>query len=147
MIKIIGKYISILSRNKKAYFKRHLAHLNIGEGQYIILIQLFKNTSLSQERLADILAMDKATITRAIRSLQENGYLNIEKNQNDRRENILFLTEKCLGIKDEFFSIIKKWNEMLISDIDEDERQILFSCLEKISQKAVKLNKENKKNG
>ncbi|MCK9476673.1 MAG: MarR family transcriptional regulator [Candidatus Muirbacterium halophilum] len=147
MTKIIGKYISIISRNKKAYFKKHLAHLDIGEGQYIILIQLFKNSTLTQEQLAEILVANKATITRALQCLNKKGFVNVKKNVVDRRENIITLTEKAYSIKDEFYSIIRNWNKKLIEDFDELEQQRLFEFLEKLTDKAIFMNKGISKHG
>jgi len=70
-----GRWISILYRQFQIFINNELKDLNITSGEYIYLIKLYENKELTQEDLAEIYFIDKAAITRSIRSLEDKGYI------------------------------------------------------------------------
>ena len=69
----IGKYISILQRLSNIYFANELSSYQIGCGQQFFLLQIFKNPGISLQELASNGSYDKATATRAVKKLEEEG--------------------------------------------------------------------------
>lgn len=129
----LGKYISILYRQGNAFLTKKYSKYNIGSGQYMFLIQLYANDGLSQEELASRLNIDKGTTARAIKKLQDEGYIVRETDEDDKRAYKIFLTEKAKEIKEGFFQILGQWNDILTSGLTAEEVEIVLKLMKKVS--------------
>lgn len=129
----LGKYISILYRQGNAFLTKKYSKYNIGSGQYMFLIQLYANDGLSQEELSSRLNIDKGTTARAIKKLEDEGYIIREIDEDDKRAYKIFLTEKAKEIKKGFFEILRQWNDILTSGLNVEEVEIVLKLMKKIS--------------
>jgi DNA-binding MarR family transcriptional regulator len=128
----VGKYISILYRYAQSYITVHLKPLGIGSGQYMFLVALYKNDGFSQVQLSQSLMIDKATTARAIRKLEEAGYVTRQENTVDRRAYGVFLTQKAKDIEHTLFQTLSSMTDIFVADLSEPEKQQLFVVLEKM---------------
>lgn len=129
----LGKYISILYRQGNAFLTKKYSKYNIGSGQYMFLIQLYANDGLGQEELSSRLNIDKGTTARAIKKLQNEGYIIRETDEDDKRAYKIFLTEKAKEIKEDFFQILGQWNDILTSGLTAEEVEIVLKLMKKVS--------------
>lgn len=135
--KSVGRYISCIYRNFHKYMHEELKEFNLGSGQCHFLMMLYKKDGVNQETLAEKLNIDKATSARAIKKLEENGFVIRKKDQNDRRNYNIFLTEKAIQLKPKIRNILSNWTDLLLEDLSKEEVNHLFILLEKISQNAT----------
>ena len=76
----IGRYVSEIYRAGNIFFSKAYTKYDIGAGQYLFLRILYKlKVDPTQEELSDILNIDKATTARAVKRLEETGYIVREK--------------------------------------------------------------------
>ena len=129
----VGKYISIIHRTGSSFFSKEFSKFNIGSGQYMYLIHLYKNDGLSQEELTEILNIDKGTTAKSIKKLETEGFVMRVKDKNDKRINRVYLTPKALEIKDEFLSSINAWENTLTSNLSYAEKEQALTLLKKIT--------------
>lgn len=129
----LGKYISKLYRQGNAFLTKKFNRYNIGSGQYMFLIQLYNRDGLSQEELAARLNIDKGTTARAIKKLEDQGYITRVKDEGDKRANKIFLTQKAENIRIGFFEILGEWNDILTSGLTEEEVEGVLKLMKKIS--------------
>lgn len=129
----IGKYISEIYRNSCRFFSKEFLKLNLGVGQYIFLIQLYKRDGINQEELSELLKIDKANTARAIKRLEEEGYVIRTRCKEDKRAYNVFLTDKALDIKEEFFGILQSWENNITQPLTEEEIIIVKKILKKIT--------------
>lgn len=129
-----GKYISLIHRQANVFFSKEFINLEIGSGQYLFMIQLYKHDGISQEELSDLVNIDKGTTAKAIKKLEEAGLVSRLKDSSDKRVNRIYLTEKAFNIKDQFFDILTKWEQMLTSNLSEDEICQGLNILNKLSK-------------
>jgi len=80
-----GRWISILYRYAQSFIGKCLKSYDIGSGQYVFLLELYKDDGRKQEDLAKELNIDKGTTARAIANLEEHGYLTKEVDKKDKR--------------------------------------------------------------
>ena len=90
----LGRYISILDRLMKMYYDRGLADFAIGWGQQFYAEYIYDHPGATAQEMADCIRVDKATLTKCIRKLNEVGYLRIVSDEADRRVKHLYLTEQ-----------------------------------------------------
>ena len=98
------------------------------------MIQLYKHDGINQEKLSDLVNIDKGTTAKAIKKLEEAGLVSRLKDSSDKRVNRIYLTEKAFNIKDQFFDILTKWEQMLTSNLSEDEICQGLNILNKLSK-------------
>ncbi|WP_160670280.1 MarR family transcriptional regulator [Clostridium sp. C8-1-8] len=129
---MLGAYISQLYRIGSAFISKELAQFNIGYGQFRFLMELYENGSLCQEKLAEMLYIDKGTTARAIKKLEEEGYVLRVRDGADKRMYKVSLTDKAKGIESDIKKVIKNWNEKLTSDLSDEEKKLTLEVMAKI---------------
>lgn len=125
----IGKNIGILSRYGQAYLDRELEPYHLKTGQLHILFMLFKNDGINQESLARSLSVDKAAVTRSIAKLINEGYVYRERDDEDKRSYRVFLTSRGKEIHEEIFMIARRWEDILLSCLKEEEQELMNRAL------------------
>ncbi|MGL5506720.1 MAG: MarR family winged helix-turn-helix transcriptional regulator [Paraclostridium sp.] len=105
----------------------------MGSGQFMFLVNLYKNDGISQEELAEILNIDKGTTARAIKKLEEEGFIRREKDEKDKRAYKLYITDKAEDVKEDIFSILREWEDVLLCDLNREEVIVIKQLLKKIS--------------
>jgi DNA-binding MarR family transcriptional regulator len=133
----IGKWISILNRHCHAYITKHLKEYNIGSGQYVFIVTLYKNNGISQDKLSELINIDKGTTAKAIKKLEEEGYVWREVDPADRRAYKLYVTEKALAIESVICEVLKNANKILSMGFTDEDKAIARKLLEKMSENAV----------
>lgn len=131
----IGKYISQIHRKGGSFISKELSGLGVGSGQFMFLLELYSRDGRSQEDLAEALNIDKGTTARAIKKLEEEGFLTREKDEVDKRVYKLYLTDKGKGIKESIYEVLSKWEIHLTSNLTEEESKIVKTLLQKICMK------------
>ncbi|WP_238883484.1 MarR family transcriptional regulator [Clostridium sp. YIM B02551] len=134
----LGKWISILNRYNQNYISKHLKEYNIGSGQYIFILNLYCNDGISQDKLSDLLAIDKGTTAKAIKKLEEAGYVRRDVDETDRRAYKLYVTQKALDIKPIITRVLNESSSFLSFDFTEEEKLLTLKLLKKMSDNAIK---------
>jgi DNA-binding MarR family transcriptional regulator len=68
--------------------------LDLTNGQFSLLMSLNRPEPPPMGPVADLLAMDRTTLTAALKPLERRGLVRIAQDQKDRRSRILILTAK-----------------------------------------------------
>ena len=135
--KPIGKWISLLNRHCQAYISKNLRQYNIGSGQYIYIITLYRNNGISQDKLSDLLNIDKGTTARALQKLEQEGYIRREVDLKDRRAYKVFATEKAFELKPVICEVLQNTSNILSQNLSQEEKELAYNLLEKMSKNAV----------
>ncbi|MDC7238740.1 MAG: MarR family transcriptional regulator, partial [Spirochaetales bacterium] len=98
--KSIGSYVARLFNQSHSYMKRELKPYNLGPMQLRIIQVLSGDENIKQQELADRLNVDKTSLARTIRKLEENGYILRLKNESDTRAYRISLTGKAKAIEE-----------------------------------------------
>jgi DNA-binding MarR family transcriptional regulator len=68
--------------------------LNLTNGQFSLLMSLNRPEPPPMRPVANLLAMDRTTLTAALKPLERRGLVRVATDQKDRRSHILILTAK-----------------------------------------------------
>lgn len=136
--KSLIKAISAIDRYSQTYIGRNVKDYNIGQGQWAFLTQLlFNYDGITQEELSELLNIDKANTARALKKLEEEGYVYREEDPKDGRKKIVYVTAKARDFEQKFHEVFKGLNRILAKDFTEDEREtarrILYKMLDNIA--------------
>lgn len=133
----LGKYISLIHRQANAFFTKEFSKFGFGSGQYMFMIHLYENDGISQESLSELVNIDKGTTAKAIKKLEELNFIVRSKDSKDKRINRIYLTSKALDIKNDFFSVLTKWENILTNELSPDEISIGLNILNKLSKNVI----------
>lgn len=128
-----GRAISIINRKALGYFSRRLRPLGLGPGQQAYLLALAPGESVPQEELARRLSVDKANVSRAVRGLEDLGYLRRERSGDDARAVELSLTEGGREAREAAERIAAEWIALLKEPLPSDEWRAAEAALERIA--------------
>lgn len=128
----ISKCISILFRSGTMYFNQKFENLNIGSGQYPFLVFLFKNSGVTQEEMSSKLFIDKGTTAKALKKLEEAGYIYKKEDEKDKRAYRVYLTNEGKEITEVVFKVLHNWNDILTSGFTDEEQAFALTLLNKM---------------
>lgn len=141
----IGRVIAILNRYSHMYFSNALRHLNIGSSEHIFLIHLLKQDGITQEDLSARVLIDKAATARAVKTLEEKGYVRREADAVDKRAKKVYCTDKARACHEEVQGIFTQWTEILSAGIPQEHIEMTVSVLERMmgnARSSVKMKDE-----
>ena len=130
----LGKYISLIHRQANVFFTKEFSKCGFGSGQYMFMIYLYKNDGISQEALSKLVNIDKGTTAKAIKKLEELELITRSKDLNDKRINKIYLTSKALNIKNDFFSVLTKWENILTNELSTEEVSKSLKLLNRVTK-------------
>lgn len=125
-------YISALRKKFTQYCSEKLSEMNVTNGQLFILIYVGKKEKCSPKELSIALRLDAGHLNRTITKLVENDLLLQKKNEQDKRGNILSLTDKGKQVFKMSHNFFYEWDEMVLEPLSDAERELLLKLVKKI---------------
>jgi len=130
----IAKYLSIAHRAQTSLLNDKLADYDVGRGQYPFLIALYHQEGICQQELCEIYNIDKAAAGRAAKKLEDKGFIQREKDPEDGRKYLVYLTEKSREFKPVFMDILDSIESKLIEGLSQAEINVFLKVIKKISK-------------
>lgn len=128
--------LNIVGRCTQMQRGQALKALGICGGQVPYLLRLCRMPGLSQEELAKGLYVNKSTAARVIANLEKAGYVERCPSPEDRRCHQLFPTQKALDALPELREVVRGWNDYLLDEFTEEEKEALVAMLARVSERA-----------
>jgi DNA-binding MarR family transcriptional regulator len=135
--KPLGHLVSILHRHHFVALTARLKQFGISTGQFPILMYLSRFEGASQERIARHFHVDKGTIARAVRRLEDDGFIYRMTDPKDRRAYGLFLTEKGASILPDIIEAEKGWEEELLQGLSPEEIDDIYAVLTSLAERSL----------
>ena len=98
----------------------------------MFLLELYINDGKNQEEIAETLKIDKGTTARALKKLEEQGFVTRIKDENDKRSNKIYLNDKAKDVREGVLDVLNDWNKEITKSLTEEEEEMLKSLLEKV---------------
>ena len=131
-----ARFITLLFRMFTVYLNQEMLKLKIGTGQYIFLAELFDKDGRSQDDLTRATFLNKANTARALKKLEDLGYIRRVCDSNDHRVKHAYLEPSARQIEEQFWQIILKWSDILSQDLSSQRQEQLLADLEKMANNA-----------
>lgn len=106
-----------------------------------IMKPLMENDSLTQLQLVKITGLKAPTISITLRNMEREGIVRREKNDSDRRETHVFITDKGKKMYAKVLTILDKAEKVMLKGLTEKELKAMRTVLSKMS---ANLRTENK---
>ena len=128
----LGRFISILDRLMRMYYDHGLSEFEIGWGQQFYVEYIYDHPGASAQEMVECIRVDKATLTKSIRKLNEIGYIKIVGDKEDRRIKHLYLTDKAVPAVKRIKEIHRSFYHALQTDITPSDIQLTEQTLEQM---------------
>ena len=128
----VGKSIGKIHRMSMIYFSKQFSRFNIGAGQCFFLLRIYEKPGITQEELSSIMSFDKGTTARALKKLEDNGYIERVRKNSDKRDYSIITTKKAENIRSQVYSIMNSWEKKLNSCFTPEEAEMFTNLLNKL---------------
>ena len=135
----LGRLVSAIHRYGHCFFDHLFSDIEIGHGPRNFLAALYLREGISQDELSEYLMMDKTTTARAVKKLEDAGYVTRSREEMDRRYYHLYLTDKGRALAPRIWETRKQWTEILSEGFSEEEEKLFYSYLERAADNAARL--------
>ncbi|WCE32141.1 MarR family winged helix-turn-helix transcriptional regulator [Vibrio sp. SCSIO 43137] len=121
----ISRLVSILYRQELKTVSHLLEQHGISFSQLPFLMELYSHQGITQEKLVSKVQVDKAMATRVLKQMDGKGFITRERNPDDARSKLVYLTGEAEKLKPELLKIIADWNDVLTQGITEEEIEVV----------------------
>ena len=131
-------WVHNLSKNQMKYLKSKIAEYDLDhEVRYVMMI--YENPNISQDDLVIMSGQSKGNIAKALKKLEDEGYIEREVNPENRRKYMLRTTSKGNELVPKVRQISKDW-EKEVGITEEDK--IVIERIKEIAINGMKLTEE-----
>ena len=138
----IGMIARALDSISNIEFKEH----DLTRGQYLYLVRICENPGIIQEKVAEMIKVDRTTAARAIKKLEMNGFIEKRDDQHNQKIKRLFPTEKGKNV----YPFIRRENDysnmVALAGFSETEVEAIFTLLQRV-RKNIEIDWEFVKKG
>ncbi|MHC5217689.1 MarR family winged helix-turn-helix transcriptional regulator [Enterococcus sp. LJL128] len=126
--------IGLIYRSLDAIANVEFREFNLTRGQYLYLVRIVENPGIIQDRLADLIKVDRTTVARAVSKLEANALIEKQLDEKNKKIKKLFPTVKgekiaAIIIKENQYS-----NQIALEGLSAAERIQLSQLLEKVKK-------------
>lgn len=133
------KSLNNISRCQAVFRSERMKAEGICAHHHTFVLNICGHPGRSQEELSRDICLNKSTVTRTLAHLEEHGYVCRKPNPEDKRQLLVYPTEKMYAILPEVRALATEWNEQLAEGISEEEMAVFDSVLFRMEKKAKEM--------
>lgn len=124
------------NRVSRMVARAYRARFGLSLWEWRVIAILGEGEPITAQDLGDAAAMDKVTVSRAVKALSERGLIARTAHDRDRRARLLDLTDEGWSVYEEIAPIALAAEAKLLDGLSEEECRILADLLERIRLRA-----------
>jgi DNA-binding MarR family transcriptional regulator len=110
----------------------YLSAFNVGIETWRLLVLLAIEKSLTAQAISRTIGMDKASVSRAFKSMQTRGLITIGLDDADGRLRVATITPKGRALHDEILELAMERERAFLSVLNDKERETLIGLLRRL---------------
>ncbi|OOR26958.1 MarR family winged helix-turn-helix transcriptional regulator [Bacillus wiedmannii] len=131
-MKEILREIGMIARALDSISNMEFKEYDLTKGQYLYLVRICENPGIIQEKLAEMIKVDRTTAARAIKKLEINGFIDKKDDEHNKKIKKLFPTEKGKNV----YPFIKRENDysniVALNGFTDMEVKTIFNLLQRV---------------
>lgn len=135
----IMRYINRTTRLGTLYRNEKLKKVELKGIHHSYILNICRNPGISQEKLAKLIFVNKSNVARQLAFLEKKGFIYRTPSPTDRRELLVYPTEKAHEARPIVNDTLRYWNEAILEDFTPDEQEMLISAMKKIMDRSKKI--------
>ena len=137
-MKEILREIGMIARALDSISNIEFKEFDLTKGQYLYLVRICENPGIIQEKLAEMIKVDRTTASRAIKKLEMNGFVEKKGDLYNKKIKKLFPTENGKHV----YPFIKRENDysnsVALNGLSEREAETIFTLLHRVRKNVEK---------
>lgn len=126
--------IGVIARALDAIANVEFKRFDLSKGQYLYLVRIYEHPGIIQERLAEMIKVDRTTAARAIQKLEKSGLIEKRPDDNNKKIRRLFVSERGRQLAPVIERENHYSNKMALTGLSTQQADQLAELLEKVSQ-------------
>lgn len=127
-----GYMVSQMVRLHKSVLSEKMDKFGITYGQIGFIMQAVRHPGRTQDEISTVLSVDKGATARAVARLEKDGFIYREENPENRRQKLVYPAKKSLAVFEELRAVLLESNELMLTGLTHDERDVLFDLMTRI---------------
>ena len=132
-----ANYLSVIIRRSQALLVEACSEYKLNYSEFALLLKLYDMEGCSQDAMVEVLSIDKAAVTRILKSLEEMDLVYRRIDTEDRRIKRIFLTDSGKSMEEKIRNILTKMVTFVVEDIPKDKVVEVMGMIHDASQKLV----------
>lgn len=125
----ILRSIGVIARSLDSISNIEFKKYDLTKGQYIYLVRIYEHPGIIQEKLAELIKVDRTTVARVVRKLADNDFIVRKQSEDNKKEKKLYVTDKGkevypILLREEMYS-----NEVALNGLTPAERKQVLKLL------------------
>ncbi|WP_145018172.1 MarR family winged helix-turn-helix transcriptional regulator [Paenibacillus sp. Y412MC10] len=145
-MKEILREIGMIARALDSISNIEFKEYDLTKGQYLYLVRICESPGIIQEKLAEMIKVDRTTAARAIQKLETNGFIEKKADEHNRKIKKLFPTEKGYAVYPFIQREHDHSNRVALAGFSEEETDTIFQLLQRV-RKNIEVDWEYVKKG
>ncbi|WP_334074171.1 MULTISPECIES: MarR family transcriptional regulator [Paenibacillus] len=137
-MKEILREIGMIARALDSISNIEFKEYDLTKGQYLYLVRICENPGVIQEKLAEMIKVDRTTAARAIKKLEINGFIEKKDDTHNKKIKMLFPSEKGKSV----YPFLKREhdysNSVALEGFSEREAETMFNLLQRVRKNIEK---------
>ena len=138
-IKDFEKQMRCIIFNMNSYIGSQIEKYGIKHGQYEYFLLVYSMPGINQLELSKLKNVGKASVTKALKILENDGLIERVTDENDRRNTLCYITKKGETIVDDLFDVKSKVESVVFEYLDDQDKMVLFKYLSQVCLNSEKL--------
>lgn len=133
--KQVGVFLNLVHNKFKQYVTAIFEEqgFNITPEQFIVMDTLWDEGTLTQQQIANIVMKDKNSIVKLVDGLERRDLVRRVSNPNDRRQNLIEVTEYAKKIRDRITQLAMDAVDRIINGIPKEQMKTFIIVLSKMA--------------
>ena len=124
--------IGMIARALDSIANIEFKEYDLTRGQYLYLIRICENPGIIQEKLAEMIKVDRTTASRAIKKLEANGFIEKRADAANRKIKRIFPTEKGKAISPNISRENEHSERVALQGLSEEDATVLSGLLQTV---------------
>lgn len=130
--------MSIIVRSCRTFTERKLKEFDLTFGEQIILMFISAQENVNQDTISKTFMIDKGMVAKTLNKLELKGFIARKQNPDNKRENIISLTQKGTEILINMKAVLKEWNEILHEGMSQEDIATITRLTGKMAENVTK---------
>lgn len=137
-----GSYYGSFYRRTQFFMREVFNKFELNFTDGIILNFIHEHPGVIQDDIAHNLSLDKAAVARSLKTLEKQGFLTRDINENNQRTKIVLPSKNSIKYKKAFDKAMILWNQQMMQDLTEQEQELVIVIMEKMKNRAISADME-----
>lgn len=124
-----GKILRSIILNVNNHIGKHIEKYGIKQGQFEYFLLIYNSPGINQLEISKLKNVGKASVTKALKILEDDGFIYRVIDQNDRRNILCYITEIGENIVDNLVDIKTRAEENLFKGFNENDKKVFYKYL------------------